>query len=74
MNCYHCGSSRMRMSRIRSSDIVWLFQLKIPVRCRSCMDRRYVNLFLAWKKGLAGNLHRKEPQREKKVDRGESAA
>jgi hypothetical protein len=38
------------------------------------MDRRYVNLFLAWKKGLAGKLHRKEPQREKKVDRGESAA
>jgi hypothetical protein len=38
------------------------------------MDRRYVNLFLAWKEGLAGKLHRKEPQREKKVDRGESAA
>jgi hypothetical protein len=74
VNCYHCGSGRIRLSRIRASDIVRIFQLKIPVRCRSCMERRHVNLFLAWKKGIVGKPPRKEPQRQKKIDRGESAA
>jgi hypothetical protein len=74
MNCYHCGSSYLRLSRLRAFDVRQLLQLQVPVRCRSCMERRYVSLFFAWNKGLTGKTLRKQPQQQKKIDQGKSAA
>jgi hypothetical protein len=46
MNCYDCGSAKMRFSHLRVQDIPYLFWLKVPVRCHRCLSRRYVTLWL----------------------------
>lgn len=48
MKCFHCGSNRLRISRLRQFDFVRLLRLQLPVRCHACMDRMYVGLFAAW--------------------------
>ena len=45
MICNDCGSTRMRPSRLRRSDLRELFKLKAPIRCRRCMSRRYVSVW-----------------------------
>jgi hypothetical protein len=42
MICNDCGSTWMRPSHLRLSDLRQLFNLKLPVRCRHCMSRSYV--------------------------------
>ena len=37
----------MRTSRLRVEDVIRLFILQYPLRCRNCLEREYVNLFSA---------------------------
>lgn len=43
-NCAACGSSRLRLSRFRLSDIPRLFAFQYPIRCVSCLDRSYASI------------------------------
>jgi hypothetical protein len=43
-NCGACGSSRLRLSRLRLSDLPRLFAFQYPVRCVSCQERSYASL------------------------------
>lgn len=40
--CSHCGSKDFQASSLRLSDVSRLLRFQLPVRCRSCMKRRYV--------------------------------
>ena len=42
MNCHFCGSSRLRYSRFRVSDLPYIFLIRLPVRCRNCQARSYI--------------------------------
>lgn len=64
MECFHCGSRDIRFSRPRSEDSRELFQLKVPVRCCSCNDRFYMNVFRAWGTGILGKAPQKQSNRE----------
>jgi hypothetical protein len=44
MKCSLCGSQRIHTSRFRRSDILHLFILQLPVRCRECLSRGYAGL------------------------------
>jgi hypothetical protein len=43
-NCAACGSSRLRPSRFRLSDLPRLLAFQYPVRCVSCQERSYASL------------------------------
>ena len=43
-NCAACGSSRLRLSRFRLSDLPKLLAFQYPVRCVSCQERSYASL------------------------------
>lgn len=43
MRCPSCGSSHFRLSRLRFSDLLQLFILRYPVRCRLCRERTHVS-------------------------------
>jgi hypothetical protein len=43
-NCGACGSSRLRLSRLRLSDLPRLLAFQYPVRCVSCQQRAYASL------------------------------
>lgn len=47
MICSRCGSSSIRLSRMRPSDFSRLLLLQRPVRCHICLHRRFVNLLFA---------------------------
>jgi hypothetical protein len=47
MICTRCGSDSMRLSRMRSLDLVRLLLLQRPVRCHLCLHRRFVNVLYA---------------------------
>lgn len=59
MNCSLCGSERLRLSRLRRSDIPRLFSFRYPVRCAACDERKFVNLFAAFR------IHRKANARRR---------
>lgn len=63
-HCLGCGSTRLRMSRLRISDVPHLFLLRYPVRCHDCYQRTYIYL------GRALKLVRKkaQPNRESRVE------
>jgi DNA-directed RNA polymerase subunit RPC12/RpoP len=44
MTCVECGSSKLRLSRYRWSDLARLAQLLYPVRCRDCRHRTFVTV------------------------------
>jgi hypothetical protein len=73
VKCFYCRSSRLRLSRIRLSDLPRFLLLQTPVRCRSCHERSYLNMFKAWNLRFAEKTARRRPQHGKKDD-GESAA
>lgn len=52
MNCFHCGSNDLRLSSLRSRDLIDLILLRVPVRCRFCRDRFLTSLFRAWREGI----------------------
>jgi len=49
MRCLGCRSTRIRISRLRLSDLAHLLLFHYPVRCRSCLQRDYVNFIAAWR-------------------------
>ena len=72
LNCLYCYSSRLRFSRFHLFDIPRLLFLQLPVRCRSCGERFYANIFVAWKLGFVKKTGQKPaPARDNK---DESAA
>lgn len=54
VECFHCGSSDLRVSHLRSKDAVELLLFRVPIRCRYCYERFYMNIFRAWRLGLLG--------------------
>jgi len=44
MNCPFCGSTKVRNSRFRATDIPNSLLLRFPVRCRDCEERIHVSL------------------------------
>jgi hypothetical protein len=61
MRCMICGSTKIRISRLRSSDLSRLLILQYPVRCRACYERFYVGIPLALNLRWNGKiLHREE--------------
>jgi hypothetical protein len=61
MQCRRCGSSNIRLSRLRPHDLGSLLTLHYPVRCRLCHERRYVSLLEALKVRSAARARRHEP-------------
>lgn len=59
MKCFGCGSSRMRISRLRLSDLPGLLILRYPVRCRSCLQRDSVSVWAAWRLHSDGKARRR---------------
>jgi uncharacterized Zn-finger protein len=49
--CFSCGSSNLRLAhpRVMLYDMVWLALLRLPVRCRYCRERFYLNIVSAIK-------------------------
>jgi hypothetical protein len=45
MVCPTCYSSHLRLSKFRSEDLGQLFSFKYPLRCKTCGERSYGNLF-----------------------------
>jgi hypothetical protein len=42
--CIQCGSTNLRRPHFRGEDWDYVWKLKLPVRCRSCLKRQYVFL------------------------------
>jgi hypothetical protein len=64
MECFHCGSKDIRLSRARTEDFQRLIQFRVPVRCRSCYERFHVNVFRAWRTGILGSALQNQGKRE----------
>ena len=47
MVCPSCYSEHLRLSKFRSEDVGQLLVLRYPIRCRTCGERSYGNLFRA---------------------------
>jgi hypothetical protein len=45
MRCAWCRKSYLRSSRFKFADILQLFLLRYPVRCRLCNERDYAGWF-----------------------------
>ena len=45
MFCPSCYSSHLRLSKFRSEDVGHLLVLQYPLRCRTCGERSYGNVF-----------------------------
>lgn len=45
--CAQCGAAEFQSSRVRFSDLIWLLQLRLPVRCRNCMKRLHAPIGMA---------------------------
>lgn len=41
-NCPQCGSHHLRLSRLRSGDLLQVITLRVPVRCIDCRARSFV--------------------------------
>jgi hypothetical protein len=55
--CHGCGSSELRISRLRRADLGKLLSLRYPVRCRVCRERDYI--FLPFMLGLSRRSSRR---------------
>jgi len=44
-HCNLCGSQDIRLSHFRPSDVVQLFSLRYPVRCRNCGERNHYSVW-----------------------------
>ncbi len=47
IQCPSCGGTEARTSRLRILDVIYLGILKMPVRCRICMERYHVDYRMA---------------------------
>lgn len=70
MQCFHCHSDQLRLSRLQFFDVPRLLKLQFPVRCRSCRDRSYVTLPFAWKLRTAAKAAQNQTQDRKKINGG----
>jgi hypothetical protein len=59
LDCFHCGSNDLRLSRLRPHDAVELLLFRVPIRCHFCYERFYMNVFRAWRLGILGKDSRK---------------
>lgn len=73
MNCIFCRSRNLRLSQIHTFDLPQFFLLRIPMRCRFCRTRMYVNIFSAWNLLHREKVARKRQHKDAKVG-GDSAA
>ena len=73
MKCFHCSSNKIRLSRIRTSDISKILKWQVPVRCRSCRERFFVTPSIAWRIGRADKAFRRQ-RRVHRNDRGSAVA
>lgn len=63
MRCPSCGSTHFRLSRLRFSDLLQLFILRYPVRCRLCRERSHVSFAKAMHKHKSRHrAHPKDPE------------
>jgi hypothetical protein len=75
MKCCYCRSIHLRLSHFQVFDTPRLFLLQIPMRCRSCRGRIYVNIFSAWRQNRSEMTIRKRPvASEKKGSKRSSVA
>jgi hypothetical protein len=44
VNYPFCDSSALRNSRFWAADVVQLLLIRMPVRCRNCLERSYVSI------------------------------
>jgi hypothetical protein len=61
--CLWCDSPNVRNSRLRLADVYRLVLLQWPVRCRSCEERYYINVFAAWRLHQETKARRTERRR-----------
>ena len=64
MECFHCGSSDLRLSHLQFEDLSELCLLRVPLRCRLCYDRFYVSLFRTWRSGILRKAAHKRVHRD----------
>jgi hypothetical protein len=67
MLCRKCGSSSFRLSRLRLTDCKRFIVLQLPVRCRKCTIRSFVNVFdfvKIWQEGKLRHAERRRKARE----------
>lgn len=59
LQCGECGSGRLRRSRLRLADVVWLIRMRYPVRCRKCVARAHMPILLGaeTRQGPVSNEH-----------------
>jgi hypothetical protein len=65
LKCHFCRSRHLRLSRVRLLDLPRFLFLQIPVRCRSCHERCYMNMFTAWNLGFAPKAAHRQRQHGK---------
>jgi ribosomal protein L40E len=56
--CRGCGSSELRISHLRTTDVGKLLSLRYPVRCRMCHERDFVFLPFALGLGRKSSRHK----------------
>jgi hypothetical protein len=66
MKCLHCGSTAIRTSRFRTSDLPRLFLFQYPVRCRICHERDYVDILMGFNLRQAEKIRREEDHNMRK--------
>jgi len=74
MECFHCGSDHLRISSFHIHDVPEFLLLRVPIRCRSCSERFYVQVFSAWKHGLVGKASAKHSHARSKADNDSAVA
>jgi len=72
MKCLHCGSARLRTSKLRASDFPRLLRFQYPVRCCVCYTREHVGMPSAFDIFRAQIIRRRE--RRLRESGGESSA
>jgi hypothetical protein len=67
MNCPFCKSDLLRTSRFQPHDIFHLLLLRLPVRCRDCIERSYVSI-PEWRRIRRESLIRREKRSHRTRD------
>jgi hypothetical protein len=68
MKCSVCGSERLRLSRLRLSDLRRLLLFSYPIRCALCGKRTFVN------SSAAIGIHRNAIARKRAFRDGRTSA
>lgn len=68
MRCTECNSTTFRLSRFRTSDLLWFLILHYPVRCRKCNERHFANFFSALRVRKQQKARRIERNRKRQAE------